>query len=703
LFLLGADIGGTFTDIVEVGEDGEIRNYKTSTTPGALSDGIVSGLELLAARRGAPLARVLADAAAFLHGTTTGTNALIQGKLGRVGLLATKGFGDTLVIRRALKGSGVVGDFVPGESLYDAQMDLPKPLVPRSLTVEVTERVNYEGEVLTPLDLDECAAQVQHLVDHGVDGIAVCLLWSPMNSAHEEQVMEVIKRHPAVYENSSYSADVVPQIREYERMSSVVLDSALKPIMRPYLKGLVTRLRAEGLPEDAPVLIMQLFGGVAEADRAAQSPVATIGSGPVGGVVGAQTIGGVLGYRDIVTMDMGGTSFDVGVVKDGEPLQMPVAVIERYHLMVPMIDVRSVGAGGGSLAQVHGGTLSVGPQSAQAQPGPACYGRGGTIPTVTDANLVLGYLGEELAGGEVLLDVDASRRAIQEHVAEPLGLSVEEAAVGIVRIAEANMINEIRLATTEKGIDLDGFAAFIYGGAGPIHGASLCKAMNITTAVVPRFASTFSALGVALSPYKHAYVRPLGAELLLEIDLDVLNAGVGAMLDEARQTLTREGVPDDAMTFGLSFDMRFAGQLNEMAVAVPLTESIGPDGLGDIEQAFIARYSERYTYVPDFPVEVVAARVEASGHRLDVPLSPEPLGEQDPSAAAAGTRQIYSPATGARAGWPIYDGRALRPGNVVPGPAVVDYPDTSVVVGPGQSAQCDGLRNLVIDIVGAAA
>lgn len=697
MYLLGADIGGTFTDLVEVNEDGQIRNYKTSTTPGRLPEGIVNGLQLLAGTRGGVLGEALQDAATFFHGTTVGTNALIQGKLGRVGLITTKGFSDTLVIRRALKGSGVVGDFVPGESLYDAQMDLPKPLVPRSLTAEVTERVNYEGRVLTPLDLKECAEQVRGLVEQGVEGIAVCLLWSPMNSEHERQVMEAIREHPEVYGNSSFSADVVPQIREYERMSSVVLDAALKPIMRPYLHELVARLRDEGLPADVPVLIMQLFGGVTDAEDAAEKPVATIGSGPVGGVVGAQTIGGKLGYSNIVTMDMGGTSFDVGVIVDGEPLQMPVAVVERYHLMVPMIDVRSVGAGGGSLAQVHEGTLSVGPQSAGAQPGPVCYGRGGTIPTVTDANLVLGYLGEELAGGHVRLDVGAAREAIAEHVADPLELSVEEAALGIVRMAEANMINEIRLATTEKGIDLDRFVAFVYGGAGPCHGASLCKAMSIKRAVVPRFASTFSALGVALSPYKHTYVRPLGAQLLHEIELSELNGALGDMFEEATRTLAREGVPGDAMSFAVSFDMRFAGQLNEMSVPVAL-RAVEAESLDTIAQAFVVKYSERYAYVPDFPIEVVAARVDASGRRLDIPLIVKPLGDADATAAQAGTRDVYSDELHDYTPWPVYDGRLLEPGNAIEGEAVVDYPDTSIVVGAGQRAHVDGMNNLVIEI-----
>ena len=698
MYLLGIDVGGTFTDVVLLDEKGEIRTFKSLTTPKEHAVGILDALDVAAKALGKPLPLLFKEVSSVLHGCTVGTNALITGDVAKIGLITTKGFGDTMIIRRGVKGSGVSGEFVAGESLYDLQLERPRPLVPRSLTAEVTERVNYDGEVIIPLDVEECRQIIRKLLDQKVQGIAICLLWSPVNPTHEKKILELIKgESPEVYENSSCSVDLIPQIREYERMSSVLISTCLKPKMKPYLLDLIKRLRASGLLEEVPVLVMQLHGGVADASIAAEIPAVTLDSGPVGGVVGAQYIGSALGQKNLITMDMGGTSFDVGVIVGGELLMVPIGIMQRYHLMLPMVDVRAIGAGGGSIAEVVEGTLKVGPQSAGADPGPACYGRGGSKPTISDANLILGILHESLASGQVILDAKAARKAIKEHVADKLHMSVEEAAEGIIDIANANMAGAIRLSTVEKGYDPSDFTAFMYGGLGPAHGAALCQVMNIKQMIVPWFASTFSAFGIASSLYKHAYLRLIPRELLYHLDLDLVNEKFAEMENEAKDTLRREGVSSEAMLFAASMDIRFEGQLSEMTVKLPKTR-VTKEVLPTIDKAFHELYSMVYSFVPDFPLEVVALKLESSGRIFDVPIKKYALKGKDISGSLKGRRKVYFKENGGFEETNIYDGLKIEPGNIVNGQAIIEYPDTVVVVRPGQKARCDEMKNIVIDI-----
>jgi len=700
MYILGVDIGGTFTDVIFIDETGEIKNFKAPTTPKDFAEGVMNGVEIAVKALNRQVNSVLKEVLSVNHGCTVATNALITGNIGKIGLITTKGFRDTIGIQRGRKGSGVSGEFVPGESLYDLQMERAKPLVPRPLIEEVSERINHEGKVLIPLDVDECKQKIHKLIDEKkVGGIAVCLLWSPLNPIHEKKVMELIKQHPDIYENSSCSYDLIPQIREYERTSSVVLSTCLKPLVKPYLIDLKNRLHGAGLPDETQLLLMQLHGGVTDASIAAEIPVVTIGSGPTGGVVGAQFIGSNLGYDNLVTMDMGGTSFDVGVVVKGEPLRAPISVVEGYHIMLPMVDVRSIGAGGGSLAHVYRGTLGVGPQSAGAEPGPVCYGKGGVEPTITDADVVLGYVRGTLATDQIVLDHEASRKAIKEHVADQLNITIEEAAIGIVNLANSNMSNAIRLSTIERGYDPTEFTAFVYGGAGPVHGSVLCRNMGIRKMVVPWFASTFSAFGIATSIFKHTYVSIVGPELLTDLNLDMVNEKLAQMENEGKDTLKREGIKPEEMKFRFYFDMRFEGQLNEITVELPVTRVTSGD-FQRVQEVFHHQYSLAYVYLPDYPCEVVIARVEASGRLFDVPIKKYPMGGNDASHAIKERRKVYFDEKKDFLETNVYDGFKVMPGNIIEDHAIIEYPDTVLVVGPGQKAMCDEMKNIVIDIMG---
>ena len=457
------------------------------------------------------------------------------------------------------------------------------------------------------------------------------------------------------------------------------------------------RLHESGLPQDTPILIMQLHGGVTESNIASELPCLTLGSGPVGGVVGAQFIGQNLGYDNVVTMDMGGTSFDVGVIVDGDALKAPIAMIEKYHLMFPMIDVRSIGAGGGSIAYLEGGNLKVGPQSAQAIPGPACYGRGGTQPTVTDANVVLGYIRGSLAAGQLTLDEEASYKAIKENIADKLSMTVEQAAAGIFDLVNANMSNEIRLATIEKGYDLENFVALVYGGAGPVHCSALCTEMNIKKAIVPWFASIFSAYGIATSVFKHTYIRVVGPDLLFDLNLDKANEKIKEMLNEGFKTLKREGIKEEKMQFTAYFDMRFEGQLNEITVPIPTLE-VTRENLQSIQDVFLEFYSRTYSFVPDYQCEVVTVRLEASGNLFKVPIKKLELRSEDPSHAVKGKRKVYFKKFDKYLDTIVYDGTKIMPGNLINDNALIEYPDTTIVIRPGQNAMCDFMQNMIINI-----
>ena len=464
--LVAVDSGGTFTDCVTLDTAGRVTTAKAASTPADFSEGVVQSVARAAAADGLDLGELLRRTGSFCHGTTVATNALLTRSGSVVGLITTKGHEDAIIVGRTIQKAAGLSE---SELSNLAHLEKAAPIVPRPLIKGVTERIDYRGAVVVPIDLDETAGAVAELVAGGVEAIAVCFLWSFLNPTHERAVAELIRsRHPELFVTVSH--EVAPVIKEYERCATTVLNGYLSRTTHSYISKLQERLADGGLAGD-PV-IMQSFGGVSSAESSKGRAVALLGSGPTGGVFGAAALGRLIGADNIVTTDVGGTSFDVGLVTDGEPLVVGTPVFDKYHTVLPVIDVVSIGAGGGSIAWIEPGTglIKVGPQSAGAVPGPACYGIGGTLPTVTDANLVLGRLDPDyFLGGERRLHIDLATAAIETLIAAPAGLSVPEAAMAIVDILDARMADLVRMSTIGRGYDPREFTLFAFGGAGPLH------------------------------------------------------------------------------------------------------------------------------------------------------------------------------------------------------------------------------------------
>src|SRR5215468_10995683 len=490
---VGIDTGGTFTDFVLLEEGtGRVLTAKCASTPKDPADAFITGLAEALARHGiAP-----ADLTGIYHGTTVATNAILEGKAARTGLITTAGFRDVIEIRRHVRGPG---------QIYDLAFRPPEPLVPRPLRLEVRERIDARGQVLVPLDPAEVRDRVRQLIDDGVRAIAVIFLHAYANGAHEAAVKALVTRDfPRC--SVSISSEISPELREYERASTTVVNASLQPVVADYVAALDQRVRARGIR--APLRLMQSNGGVMPAERAASRPVHLVVSGPVGGVVGGMAVARAAGFGRAITLDVGGTSCDICLV-EGAPRLVSQKEVAGNPIRVPMFDVHVIGAGGGSQAWLDdGGALRVGPRSAGAEPGPACYARGGTEPTVTDANLVLGRLDPEyFLGGAMPLDVASARRAIEAQVARPLGLSVEAAAAGILRVVNATMAENIKVVSVKRGFDPRNFALVAFGGAGPTHAGALMGELMVPAVLVPHEPGTLSALGLLTTDVRRDYVR----------------------------------------------------------------------------------------------------------------------------------------------------------------------------------------------------
>jgi N-methylhydantoinase A len=641
--LLGVDVGGTFTDAVVLSA-GALHAGKAPTTPADQSDGVMAAVAEALERGGA----AAADVARFAHGMTVGTNALLEERGARTALVTTAGFEDVIEIARQSR-----------PELYRLCRDRPRPLVPHELRVGVEERIAPEG-VVVPLATDAVERVLARLSGSGAEAVAVCLLHSYLDPSNERRIAAAIaERMPDVHVSSSH--EVVALFREYERTSTTVIDAYLSPLLATYLGRLAARATAGGLPEPD---VMQSNGGLAPASRAARHAAWTVLSGPAGGAVGAARIGELCGERDIISFDMGGTSCDVAVVDGGAVRQTPQRTIGGRVLQLPMVDVHTVGAGGGSIAWADaGGALRVGPASAGADPGPACYGRGGTEPTVTDANLLLGYLDADVAlAGGVALDPHAAELALSGLGAK-LGLTVDETAIGIIRVADQEMLRALRVVTVERGVDPRGYALVAFGGAGPMHAARLADELGIGRILCPRAAGVLSALGLVASDPRRDVARSVllaGAELTEE----QLAAIVAELSDEAR-------AETGPARLEVTYDVRYRGQAFELAVR----ESERPD-LGELRRRFEQAHGERYGYSDlDAAIEVVNVRVAA--------ISPGPAISLSPAAPSD------RPARKSRRA--IFDGETVevtvlagepRAGEHVEGPAICALPEATLVVPP---------------------
>jgi N-methylhydantoinase A len=691
-YYCGVDIGGTFTDCVIMDEAGTVTLAKASSTPPDFSAGFLAAVEEGAHRVGLQLDDFLSQTDLLLHGTTVGTNVLVQMRGARTGLITTRGHRDALLMMRSYGRSAGL----PIERLlHVSRHRKPDPIVPPGLIKEVSERVDWAGEVFLPLNEDEAREAIAELVADGVDAIAISFLWGFVNPDHERRVKAMVREMaPDVFVSCAH--ELISKPGEYERTAAVAVNCFIGPATSSYVRRLDAGTKARGYRH--PLLIMQAAGGVVPAEQAAASPLFTIGSGPVGGVTGAAFLAEILGDRDVIACDMGGTSFDVGLIHDGVPLTASDTVVNQYTFFMPRLLIESIGAGGGSILWIDEGsrTLRVGPESAGALPGPACYGRGGERPTTSDANVVLGsYNPESFLGGRMTLDAAAARRAIRT-VAKPLRMSDVEAAAGAVRIVESQMAGLMRQMTLEQGLDPRDFVVYAYGGAGGAHAAQFARELGCARVVVPLgdLASTWSALGVMSSDVLPVYAtaRLMGAPF----DADALNAVFGELEARAREALREEGFTGRQVEIRRFADMKFTLQIHQVEVPVP-GGRITPRGAEAQVARFVARYEQVYGRGSAFTgagVQAGVFRVLARG-KVRTPSLVRRPGRA--AASPSGARRVHWEGRGF-ARTPVYGGAALAPGAAVRGPGIVDMPETTIVVPPGDTGTVDPYGSFVITI-----
>ncbi len=684
-YQIGIDVGGTFTDLLVCDEQGKTRICKSPTTPADPSLGVFAALEQAAQDSRTGLQDFLARVDAIVHGTTITTNAVLTQSGARTGFITTRGFRDLLAMRRGMK---------TGER-YDLELAPPPVLIERALTLTVTERIDANGRVITPLIEQDVHAAAAVLRAAEVEAVAISYLWSFLNPAHELRTREILQEAlPEVY--ISLSSEVLPQIRVYERHSTTALNSYTGPPLARYLDNLEARLTENGFR--GVLNIMQSNGGCMSPRVTSRFAVNTLLSGPAGGPGAGIHYGSAHDYKNLICVDMGGTSFDVALVRNGRVAVTSENEVAGFHVATPMLDIHTVGAGGGSIASVDdGGILRVGPASAGADPGPACYGRGGVEPTVTDADLALGYLDADyFHGGALKLDRDAAVRAIETRVAGPLGLSVTDAAYGIYRVANSIMGNAVTVVTVQRGLDPRAFTMIVAGGAGPIHAAPIARELGINTLLVPRESSVFCAAGMLLSDLKHTYIRTCAMVGSL-VDFAVINDAIQEMSQIARATFSEEQVDSADVNLDFSADLRYAGQFNE--VETPGFAEGKADGVAweQLVSRFHCLHDERFGYsMTHAEVELINLRLSATGATKKPKTQKYALGSPSAEHARKGKRPAWF--DNRMMTVPVYDGLALSPGNQLPGPAIVEQPTTTIVLPGDTQLSCDEWGNYLLSI-----
>ena len=694
-YIVGVDIGGTFTDCVVVNDRGEMVVGKSLSTPPDYSAGAAGAVRDAARNLGlGDEEELLRQTTLFFHACTIGENTLITRSGPCTGLVATRGFPDTLLMMRGKVTDGLT----EAEAGRLAWLEKPEPFVPRSLVAEVNERMDYKGAVTVPLDEEQAAAALDELVARGVESVAVCLLWSVTNNAHEKAVGDILRRrHPGVYVTLSSAA--APFVGEYERTATTVFNAYIGPRISSYLVNLEQVLRGKGLA--TPPMIMQAYGGVLDIEATCRNAVGTIESGPASGVAGTRFLGEMIGERNILATDMGGTTFKVGVVREGRVERDYTPVVLRHRVLAPKIWVESVGAGGGSVAWIEPetGLLKVGPEGAGASPGPVCYGLGGTEPTVSDADLILGYLNPDyFLGGRMRLDRQAALRAVKQRIAGPLGMSESEAALGIYRISNAHMSDLIRRATVERGHDPRAFVLFAFGGAGPMHASRYAADLGVRQVVVPLTASVHGATGLISSDVVHEY--GMSDHLQVPAEPGRVNENFGELIRKAEADLDAAGFGPEEMTITRSFDIRYRYQVHELNVPLapgtaPLTEMDLERLYADFDKAYEKAYGRGSGY-REAGKEILTLRVNATG-LLERPRIKEAPARKSPAdEALKPPREVFFEEAGAFAPTAIYDFQRMQPGMELSGPAVIETPVTTVVVNPRDRAEIDGFRNIRI-------
>ena len=688
---IGIDVGGTFTDLVLL-RDGHVVTRKVRSTPSDFSQGVLAGL-----RDTLDAEEVSADSLSeVVHGTTVVSNTVIEKKGARTGLITTKGFRDILEIAR-----------LTSPRRFDMSWEKPRPLVERALRVEVTERITSSGEVFVPLDLGDVERALAHLIRNDVTSIAICYINSYANPQHEIATAELVRRKaPDV--SVSISSELLPEVKEFERTSTTVINAYVNPLMKGYVGGLESGLQAMGVT--APLLVMQSNGGITTAPLAAERPIHCAESGPAAGVIGVLKLGEMIGERDLVSFDMGGTTAKAAIIHGGQPEFCGEFEIGGdstggwrfvrgggYLLRLPAIDIAEVGSGGGSIASIDaGGVLHVGPQSAGAVPGPVCYDAGGTEPTITDANVVLGYFSpDHLVGGDLRLDSSKAAEVMEERIATPMGLPLAEAAWGIQAVANARMQQAIRAVTTERGRDPARYTLVAYGGCGPAHAALIAQQLGIAEVIVPPAPGVFSSFGLLFADIEHHYVQTYWRDVEA-IDPDDLTATLEEMRAEARDTLAREGFAGQSVRLDLNAEMRYAGQGHDLSV--PITEArVDSRAIEELTAAFSREHEQAFGYRSDETVQLFRVRLVARGVP-DTPRVPAEIGLVDGHGAAStsGNREAYF---GPDLGWrdcEILAGRRGLRDRTSPGPLIVEEYDATTVVPPGAAAVLDDWGNIRI-------
>jgi len=669
-YVVGVDTGGTFTDLICVDEVGESIIVKTPSTPENPSLAIIDGLRRIAGEMGKDLKGFLGDVTRICHGTTVSTNTVLTWTGAKVGLLCTKGFRDTLGIRFGIR-----------ETPYDYTIPAPKPLAPRYLRVPIEERIKWNGEEVTALNEAEVRKACKHFKEQGVEAVVVGFVWSFRNPSHERKAVEICREElPDVYVCGS--CDIQPEVREYWRISTATLNAYVGPNLSRYLKHLVQTLSESGF--EGQLLITQSNAGVIFPEIAIEQAVRTILSGPACGPAAAAYLASPINLKDLITIDMGGTSFDVCVIKDGQPCTaLETAVAGVYHLRLPLIDVHTIGAGGGSIAWLDKmNVLHVGPQSAGAFPGPACYGKGGTEPTSTDADLLLGYLNPEyFLGGEMTVDTALAQKAVKEKIAEPLGMDMIEAAKAVRKIIDHGMSDAISTVSVQRGEDPRKYTLVAAGGAGPVHVASLARALDVKQVLISRSSSIFCALGSIIADLRHDLVRSVVTKTS-QADPGMINDAFRDMKTVGDGYLEREGIAPGNRYYGKSIDMRYKGQFHE--VELPISEAeLTEAEIKHLIEAFHKKHEELYAYRDVVETEMINVRLAAYGEVVTPTRKAIAFTSSDASKYIKGKRDVYFEEKYGFVPTAIYDGDLMEVGNIVDGPAIIEQRTTTVVVPPG--------------------
>ena len=692
-YRLGVDIGGTFTDAILLNEStGEVETGKVPSTPSDPSIGFLNVVDRMLER-----SSVNPESVRYVvHGTTVATNAIIEGNLAMTAFITTDGFRDLLEIQTGIR-----------PTLYDLQFEKLKPLVPRYLCFGVPERLDFRGDVLTPLDEEAVSRVAAELANQQIESVAVCLLHSYLNPVHEQRVGEIL-RDALPSALISLSSDVAPEFREYFRASTTVINATIRPVVARYLNSISERVRASGV--DGELLVMQSNGGVLTFDAAMDRPVFMVESGPAAGVIAASNLGNSLGHENVISFDMGGTTAKAGLIEAGTPRVTKEYEVggtatttehgsrgSGYPIRTPVIDLVEIGAGGGSIAWIDsGGILRVGPRSAGADPGPVCYGQGGTEPTITDANLVLGRISADyFLGGEIRLDAAAARAAILAKCAEPLGMNLEDVALGIVEIANNAMVGALRRVSVQRGYDPRDFVLVAFGGAGPVHANRLAAELEMPSVLIPMSPGTTSAMGLLVTDIKHEYSAAM-IQRVDEVEPVAVSGRYQRMISEGKTALENEGVADADMRFDRLADMRYVGQSYELAIPLPDAD-LDAGTTATVLDRFHAEHERVYGFnAHDEPVEFVALRLSAVG-RIPKPRIPEiAVRNRENCPTAKATRPVFFAENAGYVECDIYDRYALCSGDAIDGPAIVEEVDSTTVIHPGWRGVVDRYGNLFI-------